>query len=52
MSNIITKSVFGVFLYLDPLAVRALLNYYSPHKNIIKEKFVLLSEINVVCDHL
>ena len=53
ISNIIIKSVFGAFLYLNPSSVYMILNWYYAHTLIkVTEKIILVHEIDLVSDHL
>ena len=49
--NIIIRFVFRVFLYLNPLTVHVVLNWYWAHTLIkVTEKIKLVHEIDLVCD--
>ena len=49
--NIITRFVFRAFLYLNPLTVHVVLNWYWAHTlTKVTEKIKLMHEIDLVCD--
>ena len=53
ISNVIIKFVFRAFLYLNPLTVHVLFNWYWAHTLIkFRGKIELVHEIDLVSDHL
>ena len=49
--NVIIRFVFRAFLYLNPLTVHLVLNWYCAHTLMkVTEKFKLVHEIDLFCD--